>query len=121
MPGEQHTFGMSIVEEFFRRDGWDVHCESDISRGLLLGRIRDEWFDVVGLSASGDASIALLAPLIKSIRDVALNRHIRVIVGGCQFLAEPANALALGADMVACNGREAVLNVDRLMNSKLLQ
>jgi MerR family transcriptional regulator, light-induced transcriptional regulator len=116
MPGEQHTFGMSVVEEFFRRDGWDVQTEARMSRSALLGRASDEWFDVVGLSASGDASVALLAPLIKSIRDVALNRHIRVIVGGCAFLAEPANALALGADLVACNGREAVLNVERLLD-----
>jgi MerR family transcriptional regulator, light-induced transcriptional regulator len=118
MPGEQHTFGMAVVEEFFRRDGWDVHPESNISRTQLLSRVRDEWFDVVGLSASGDASVALLAPLIQSIRDTSLNRHIRVIVGGCAFLAEPANALALGADLVACNGREAVLNVERLLDPK---
>lgn len=118
MPGEQHTFGMSIVEEFFRRDGWDVESESSITRSQLLGRVRDEWFEVVGLSASGDASVALLAPLIQSIRDSALNRHIRVIVGGCAFLAQPANALALGADLVACNGREAVLNVERLLDPK---
>jgi MerR family transcriptional regulator, light-induced transcriptional regulator len=121
MPGEQHTFGMSVVEEFFRRDGWDVHSESNVSRGFLLGRVKEEWFDVVGLSASGDASVALLTPLIAAIRDAALNRQIRVIVGGCPFLAEPANALALGADMVACNGREAVLNVDRLLNPAMLQ
>ena len=116
MPGEQHTFGMSVVEEFFRRDGWDVQTEAKMSRVELLGRARDEWFDVVGLSASGDDSVARLAPLIKAIRAAALNRHIRVIVGGCAFLAEPANALALGADLVACNGREAVLNVERLLD-----
>lgn len=118
MPGEQHTFGMAIVEEFFRRDGWDVESESKISRGQLLARVREEWFEVVGLSASGDASVALLAPLIQAIRDIALNRHIRVIVGGCAFLAQPSNALALGADLVACNGREAVLNVERLLDPK---
>jgi MerR family transcriptional regulator, light-induced transcriptional regulator len=121
MPGEQHTFGMSVVEEFFRRDGWDVNTEANISRALLIGRIEDEWFDVVGLSASGDASVALLSPLITAIRKASLNRHVRVIVGGCPFLAEPANALAMGADMVACNGREAVLNVDRLLNAHPLQ
>ncbi len=116
MPGEQHTFGMSVVEEFFRRDGWDVHSETSLTRVGLLKRCRDEWFDVVGLSASGDASVALLAPLIGSIRQVAPNKEVRVIVGGCAFLAEPANALALGADLVACNGKEAVLNVERLLN-----
>jgi MerR family transcriptional regulator, light-induced transcriptional regulator len=116
MPGEQHTFGMSVVEEFFRRDGWDVQTEAKMSRSELLRRARDEWFDVVGLSASGDASVALLTPLIKAIREAALNRHVRVIVGGCAFLAQPANALALGADLVACNGREAVLNVERLLD-----
>ncbi|NJK90043.1 MAG: cobalamin B12-binding domain-containing protein [Myxococcales bacterium] len=25
-PGEQHTFGMHLVEEFLRRAGWDVGC-----------------------------------------------------------------------------------------------
>lgn len=115
MPGEQHTFGLSIVEEFFRRDGWDVTAEAKLSRLDLLARAREEWFDVVGLSASAECSIALLAPLIQSIRDVALNRDIRVIIGGSPFLAEPKNALALGADLVSCNGREAVLIVDRLL------
>jgi MerR family transcriptional regulator, light-induced transcriptional regulator len=121
MPGEQHTFGMSVVEEFFRRDGWDVHSLADASRKILLQRIKEEWFDVVGLSASGDASVDMLAPLIKVIRETSTNRDLRVIVGGCPFLAEPANAIALGADMVACNGREAVLNVERLLNSAMIQ
>jgi MerR family transcriptional regulator, light-induced transcriptional regulator len=121
MPGEQHTFGMSVVEEFFRRDGWDVHSILDVTRKQLLQRVKDEWFDVVGLSASGDASIELLAPLITALRESAVNRKMKVIVGGCQFLAEPANAIALGADMVACNGREAVLNVERLLNPAGLQ
>ncbi len=118
MPGEQHTFGLAIVEEFFRRDGWDVKSEANILRTQLLNRVRDEWLDVVGLSASGDASLALLTPLIQAIRDNSTNRHIRVIVGGCAFLAEPKNALALGADLVACNGRDAVLNVERLLDPK---
>jgi MerR family transcriptional regulator, light-induced transcriptional regulator len=118
MPGEQHTFGLAIVEEFFRRDGWYVQSEAGMSRTQLLNRVRDEWLDVVGLSASGDASMALLTPLIQAIRDASTNRHIRVIVGGCAFLAEPKNALALGADLVACNGREAVLNVERLLDPK---
>jgi MerR family transcriptional regulator, light-induced transcriptional regulator len=116
MPGEQHTFGLSVVEEFFRRDGWDVQSEAKMSRADLLGRARDEWFDVIGLSVNVDESVSLLAALIKALRDVALNRHIRVIVGGCAFLAEPANAIALGADLVARDGREAVLNVERLLD-----
>ena len=115
MPGEQHTFGLSVVEEFFRRDGWDVVCETAATRRELIARPREEWFDVVGLSASGDAAVALLPQLIRSIRDVSLNREVRVIVGGCAFLANPDNALALGADLGAANGRDAVSHVDLLL------
>jgi MerR family transcriptional regulator, light-induced transcriptional regulator len=118
MPGEQHTFGMSVVEEFFRRDGWDVQSETSISRAELLNRAQQEHFDVIGISASADASVNLLAPLIRACRDVSMNREVRVIVGGCSFLAKPENALALGADLVACNGKEAILNVERLLDPK---
>lgn len=117
MPGEQHTFGMSVVEEFFRRGGWEVTSNAMATRQDLLSCCRDQWFDVVGLSASGDSSVALLPSLIRSIRDIALNRSVRVIVGGCAFLNNPDNAVELGADLGAANGRDAVSSVNRLFST----
>lgn len=111
MPGEQHTFGLSVVETYFRRDGWDVQCETGMTRAELLQQVQQEHYDVVGISASADSSVSRLAPLIQACRDSSRNKVIRVIVGGCHFLAQPENALALGADLVARDGKEAILNV----------
>ncbi len=36
VPGEQHTFGLAIVEEFFRRAGWHVQSEFLPSKAILL-------------------------------------------------------------------------------------
>lgn len=115
MPGEQHTFGLSVVESFFRRDGWDVQCETAMTRAELLQQVQQEHYDVVGISASADSSVNRLAPLIQACRDFSRNKAMRVIVGGCHFLAQPENALALGADLVARDGKEAILNVAQIL------
>jgi MerR family transcriptional regulator, light-induced transcriptional regulator len=115
MPGEQHTFGLSVVESYFRRDGWDVQCETAMTRADLLQQVQQEHYDVVGISASADSSVNRLAPLIQACRDFSRNKGVRVIVGGCHFLAQPENALALGADLVARDGKEAILNVAQIL------
>ena len=52
---EQHSFGLSMVAEFFRRDGWDVHRRCRRRRGQTRPPlVRDEWVDVVGFSVGSD-------------------------------------------------------------------
>ncbi|MFM7085086.1 MAG: B12-binding domain-containing protein, partial [Hyphomicrobium sp.] len=51
MPGEQHTFGLMLVEEYFRRAGWNCcKCVPKNTHDLLY-MVRSLHFDVVGLSA----------------------------------------------------------------------
>ena len=49
-PGEQHTFGLSMVAEFFRRSGWEVVGGTGPESLDPVRAVRDEWFDVVGIS-----------------------------------------------------------------------
>ncbi|MCZ8187402.1 MAG: cobalamin B12-binding domain-containing protein [Beijerinckiaceae bacterium] len=117
VPGETHTFGASIAEAFFIRAGWDVLAEVGLSRMELLERTRTEWFDVVGLTASCDASVSQLTGLVRRIREASLNPDVKVLLGGSAFLVEPAMALALGADIEACAGPDVVAAVNRMMKT----
>jgi len=49
VPGGQHTFGVSMVAEFFRRARWDVSTGAPVSRDELIKTVRSQWFAVVGL------------------------------------------------------------------------
>ncbi len=115
VPGETHTFGASIAEAFFIRAGWDVLAEVGLSRMELLERVRTEWFDVVGLTASCDASVHQLTALVRRIRESSLNPDVKVLLGGAAFLVEPNLALSLGADIEACAGPDVVAAVNRMM------
>lgn len=108
MPGDQHTFGLFIVQEFFRRAGWYVCGGSCDTTEELLNFAHSEPFDVVGLSVSNDASAGALADLVGCLRKSALNRDMRMLVGGRFFLENPQLVACIGADATAPDGRRAV-------------
>lgn len=117
VPGETHTFGAMVAEAFFLRDGWDVVTEVGLSRQELLERVRQDWFDVVGLTASIDASLGQVSAIVRRIRESSLNPEVKVVLGGSAFLVDPKKAVALGSDMEACNGPDVVAAVNRMMKA----
>jgi MerR family transcriptional regulator, light-induced transcriptional regulator len=118
VPGEQHTFGLAIVEEYFRRAGWYVQTEFLPSKAILLEHVRIEWFDVVGLSASGEVAASGILSVVNALRATACNKKLHIMLGGSLFAADPELALALGADFVARDAEDAIANVDRLIDIK---
>ena len=49
-PGDQHTFGISLVAQFLRRAGWDVWHEFPAASADILEIVSNHWLAVVGLS-----------------------------------------------------------------------
>lgn len=113
-PGEQHTFGILMVEEFFRRAGWDV-AGGPRTPDEILFLVRREWFDLVGLSASCDLLFDGLAGLIGAIRRASRNRAVGILVGGRLFNEHPELVARAGADATAVDGRQAVRQLPRLI------
>ena len=106
-PGEQHTFGLVMVAEFFRRAGWDVGggpWEAGADPVLMVKR---EWFDVVGFSLGNELHIAELAACIASVKAAALNPSLSVLVGGPIFLQRPELVAHVGADAAVTDGSKA--------------
>jgi methanogenic corrinoid protein MtbC1 len=115
VPGEQHTFGLAVVEEFFRRAGWQVQSEFLPSRAMLLNHVRHSWFDIVGLSASGEVAAEGVSAMVEAVRAAALNRNLRIMLGGNLFSGNPELAVSLGADIGVRDAADAVSQVDRMM------
>jgi methanogenic corrinoid protein MtbC1 len=106
-PGEQHTLGLSMVAEFFRRDGWDVSggpSESQLDCIKLAGK---QHFDMIGFSLAVENHFGLLVEYIRKVRDASLNSRVGIMVGGPIFALYPEYGDKVSADVVAINGREA--------------
>ena len=114
-PGEQHTFGLVMVAEFFRRAGWGVWSGTPESMADLLAMVRGEWFAVVGFSVATGSRLEALAAGIRRVRRASRNRNIGVMVGGPLFVEHPDLVAQVGADATASDGRQAVLNAAELL------
>lgn len=114
-PGEQHTFGLVMVSEFFRRAGWEVAggaWEFDVD---AASRVASDWYDVIGFSLAGEVHLDELNACIDAVRRASRNRAIGVIVGGPLFGLRPEFRARVAADLVAVDGRKAPQLAEQLL------
>ncbi len=117
-PGDQHSFGLSMVAEFFRTAGWDVHDDPTMPIEEQLELIRSKNFAVVGLSLSSEVFIETLVECMHSIRQESRNRGVLIIVGGQLFQQHPELVATVGADATAADGKTAVQEAYNLLGLK---
>lgn len=116
VPGEQHTFGLSMVAEFLRRDGWDVVlADSSRDAAAFVAPLSDTWFDVVAISAAHDRSERGLARLLSRIRRRGRNHRVSAIIGGPLVLDRDDLVERGGADGWAGDAKAAVALARSLM------
>ncbi len=106
-PGEQHTFGLVMVAEFFRRAGWDVTGGAWVAGADAVALVTAEWFDVIGFSLGAEVHLPQLAASIAAVRQAACNQDIAILVGGPLFGVHPEFVGQVGADGMTIDGREA--------------
>jgi MerR family transcriptional regulator, light-induced transcriptional regulator len=119
-PGDQHTFGVSLVAQFLRRAGWDVWHEFPASGAEILEIVGTHWLAVVGLSVGNEAQIGEVSAMIRAIRSVSKNRAVGVLVGGPALLVKPELAMLVGADATAVDGPQAVLRAEHVCSALAL-
>jgi len=115
VPGEQHSLGLHMAAEFFRRAGWEVAAETPQTRDDLAGLVRDQWYGVVGISVGSDAQLPEVASCVRAVRQASRNRGVGVMVGGPAFVCHPGRAALVGADAAATDGRQAPVQAERLL------
>jgi MerR family transcriptional regulator, light-induced transcriptional regulator len=107
-PGEQHSFGLFMVEAFFRRTAWHVANTSAMPVADIASMVRKNWVDVIGISKSTDNLLDDLASDITMLRRASCNRSLTVLVGGPTFIARPELVIQVGADATGADARQAV-------------
>ena len=117
-PGEQHGFGLLMVEEFFRRAGWATCRLGAASQREIVELVRRRPFELIGLSVNCDHHIERVTGLIEAVRGAAADPAIAVMVGGRAFAQRPDLAMLVGADAAACDAREAVERAEILLEMR---
>lgn len=109
-PGEQHSFGLSIVGEAFRREGWDVVGAGDLSPAQAARLVARERVDLVGVSVGSEQTAAGVPALCGALRLASCHAGLAILVGGPFIAAGGALASAdrLGADAAAADVASAL-------------
>jgi methanogenic corrinoid protein MtbC1 len=108
MPGQQHTFGLSMLSEFFRREGWTVLSIPSPKVSEVQDALSAYWFDVLALSVSSDNELPALTKTIRIARKTSSNPRLSVMVGGPAFLQQPDLASTVGADGYSADAEAAL-------------
>lgn len=111
-PGEQHTFGLVIIEEFFRRAGWRTWTELSGDPEEVGAAVASRPFTLFGLTASSVEWLDQIRPIIDTVRKTSRNRDIAILVGGRLFLERPELVASVGADGMAVDARDALIKVE---------
>jgi methanogenic corrinoid protein MtbC1 len=115
IPGEQHSFGLSMVAEFFRRAGWNLCTGPFASHHELTSLVQQQWFDIIGFSVSSDRRLDALKQDIRDIRRDSRNPHIGIILGGPMAMSDPELVTSMGADMMTVDAAAAPMQARALI------
>jgi MerR family transcriptional regulator, light-induced transcriptional regulator len=118
---EHHSFGLSMVAEFFRCAGWEVLGGVGGAVPDPSAQVSREWFDAVGFSIGSETRIDWLKERIAQVRKVTRNRSVVVLVGGPLFVLQPAWAQSVGADASGHDGGQAPKLAEDLLAAHLVR
>jgi 5-methyltetrahydrofolate--homocysteine methyltransferase len=105
--GDVHDIGKNIVVMMLEGNGWEVtDLGVDVSPEQFCSAVRENDFDVLGLSALLTATMENQARTIQSLSEAGLRDRVRVAIGGA--VCTQRFAEQIGADCYAANAAEAV-------------
>lgn len=107
-PGSQHILGLAMVSEFFRKDGWQVVVEIATTATELHRAVKNEWFDLIGLSVALTDQLSTLPVLIANLKQNSRNPKTPVLLGGSAFAGDVPNARSLGADGISTDALDGL-------------
>ncbi|OYU30268.1 MAG: hypothetical protein CFE39_14460 [Comamonadaceae bacterium PBBC2] len=120
-PGAQHSMGLFMLSEFFKRAGWTVTVgvPQDVAEFKRL--FQSDWFDAVGISVSTDRCLDVLAHLLPQLKAGADNLNLRLFLGGPMAMNEPSRLKGIDAQLLAEDAPMVVKRVTQSMPSALTQ
>jgi methanogenic corrinoid protein MtbC1 len=117
-PGDQHSFGLVMIEDFFRRAGWRTWSAPDMALPDLCAFVGRQWFELVGVTVSTGEHLAALPPMLREIRRASQNPAVGIMVGGPVFADHPHLAIDAGADATAPDAPRALRVAEQLVDRR---
>jgi methanogenic corrinoid protein MtbC1 len=108
VPGEQHTFGIRLVEEHLLRAGWQVTTVLRSTEAEIPSLVAGEIFDFVGFSITSERLLPALRSAIRSVRTSSRNKSVRIVVGGVLFDGREIVPSDIDADAIVKDAQDAV-------------
>lgn len=117
VPGEQHIFGLLMVQELLLQAGWDLDGNYDSTIGGIIKIVSSGKFDVVGFSINGPDLFETLQSAIQNVRKHSLCKNLSIIVGGGLFKDQPQFASKVNGATVIGEGVNVVEAAENLIYS----
>ncbi|MGB7204019.1 MAG: cobalamin B12-binding domain-containing protein, partial [Anderseniella sp.] len=115
---EQHLLGLSMLDFFFRRDGWETVSMIGSTPSETLSLLRRSPCDLVAISCSCTGLLDDLTSAIQLTRSESIKDDTKIMVGGRLFSGKPDLVRAVGADAGADDAAEAVKTARSLVGKK---
>lgn len=105
VPGEDHTFGIRMAADLFRKEGWEISLKIGLDHDELVAEIERTPSSIIGLSLAGRHSVDALSRLVVALHICC--PHAPLLVSGRDVEgAEPLLGL-MGVDCIAHDLEEA--------------
>jgi MerR family transcriptional regulator, light-induced transcriptional regulator len=82
VPGGQHTLGLQMLADIFRKNAWHVETMFARNQNEVLKVLDRTEYDVIGFSVGSEVLLAALASLISAVRLSKVNGATALMVGG---------------------------------------
>lgn len=114
VPGDDHTLGVRMAADLFRKEGWDIILKTDEDHDSLVSYIAETDVPIVGFSAGGRHSLQALSRLVVAVR-IKKPRNL-LLVGGHIVEEAPSAIRLLGVDGVLADIETARVLMDDLVH-----
>lgn len=119
-PGAQHSLGLFMLGEFFRRAGWTVALGVPTDIGEFKRLFCAEWFDAIGVSVSTDRHLATLETLLPQLKATSINLDMHIFVGGPMAMLHPERLDWHCAELVAEDAPGTVRRASESLASRMV-
>ena len=115
--GSQHTLGLFMLAEFFRKSGWEVCADPALGEQDIFSILGEKDFQVVGISIGSHDQKKFTKKLISDIRRL-YGSALKIIIGGPLAFCENNLFREVKADGQAADAREAILLANSIVKNK---
>ena len=108
-PNSQHSLGLLIVSQYFKRYGWHILGGTTWREPDMVIMVQSSHVDLMGLSVSDEKQFGYLKQLIANLRKKSLNPGLLIMVGGPMLAKHAQLCEWLGADFACLHADQAQL------------